>query len=287
MMLSIMSCCLKCLILLVLTFLTAMVAPAQSPLYERLYVFGDSYSDSGAGYVDGNGPTAVVYLAEHLGLRLLPATRREDAKSSLNYAVSGARTDHGLGRKMDGALLGYGMRNQVEDFTAGVRNHTIEFPAGRTLFFLAGGLNDSRLPSEATVGNLEEEIRQLYAVGGRRFEVALLPMAIPGFHTVGERLNPELARIPEEMRKELPGIQITLSGWGLFLDEVLRHAVDYGLENTADACAGRAIFRQDATPCIAPSRYYFYHSEHPSTAVHQIVGGRLYEELLTVGPKPE
>ncbi len=41
---------------------------AQAKPYTQLYVFGDSYSDSGAGYVDGNGPTAVVYLAQRLGI---------------------------------------------------------------------------------------------------------------------------------------------------------------------------------------------------------------------------
>lgn len=53
---------------------------------QRLYVFGDSYSDSGAGYLDGNGPTAVVYLAHHLGLTLVPS---DVAKStdSINFAV--------------------------------------------------------------------------------------------------------------------------------------------------------------------------------------------------------
>lgn len=255
--------------------------------YERLYVFGDSYSDTGAGYLDGNGPTAVAYLAGHLGLRLLPATQRADAQSSLNFAVSGARTGEGQGRRMEGALLGYGMKNQVADFVAGVKGHTIEFAPGRTLFFLAGGLNDSRLNSETTVGNLEDEIRSLYAAGGRRFEVALLPMAVPGFAAVAQRLNPELARIPGTMRKELPGIEITLSDWGLFMDDVMKNAVDYGFQNTTDACAGRAIFHQDATPCLEPTTYYFYHGEHPSTAVHMIVGAKLYEELLTAGPKPE
>ena len=51
--------------------LIAQVAPtpATNPHpYAMLYVFGDSYSDSGAGYVDGNGPTAVVYLAQRLGI---------------------------------------------------------------------------------------------------------------------------------------------------------------------------------------------------------------------------
>jgi len=33
---------------------------------EALYTFGDSYTDSGAGYLDVNGPTAVLYLARRL-----------------------------------------------------------------------------------------------------------------------------------------------------------------------------------------------------------------------------
>ncbi|WP_321476861.1 SGNH/GDSL hydrolase family protein [uncultured Paludibaculum sp.] len=261
-------------------------APA-SARFDRLYVFGDSYSDTGAGYLDGNGPTAVAYLAEHMGLRLVPATASENAQSSLNFAVSGARTDRGAGRRMEGALLGYGMRNQVEDFAAQVRSRGIEFNPGRALFFVAGGLNDSRLASGTTVENLKEEIRILHAVGARRFLLALLPMAIPNFSGVGRRLNPELARIPQEIRAEFPDVQIVMSNWGLFMDDVIRNAVDYGIEDTTSACAGRAIFREDATPCHQPSKYYFYHSGHPSTAVHQIVGARMYEELITTGPRPE
>jgi cholinesterase len=45
----------------------AMTTPAVNlPPYTMLYVFGDSYSDSGSGYVDSNGPTAVAYLARNL-----------------------------------------------------------------------------------------------------------------------------------------------------------------------------------------------------------------------------
>ena len=35
-----------------------------------MYVFGDSYSDIGAGYIDGNGPTAVAYLGWLMGLQV-------------------------------------------------------------------------------------------------------------------------------------------------------------------------------------------------------------------------
>src|SRR5215213_9257086 len=101
-------------------FLLLVIAAAQlwaqpaEPRISRLYVFGDSYSDSGAGYVDGNGPTAVVYLARRLGLDLKPA--QEAGAQNLNFAVSGAQTGRGAGRKVKDAMLGRGMVEQVDEF---------------------------------------------------------------------------------------------------------------------------------------------------------------------------
>src|SRR5436190_24175588 len=85
----------------------ASLAPAAQAqtgeLVRRLYVFGDSYSDSGNGYAltkkppsppyaqrFTNGPTAVEVMATAWGLALRPssdATAATDA--SLNFAVSG------------------------------------------------------------------------------------------------------------------------------------------------------------------------------------------------------
>lgn len=245
----------------------------------RMYVFGDSYSDTGAGYLDGNGPTAVAYLADRLGFKLALPNEPDANSQSLNFAVSGAQTGRGAGQKMNGALLGRGMVDQVEDFTSRVRSRAIVFDSRRTLFFLAGGLNDGRLPSAETVANLKGEIRTLYSAGARRFRLALLPIAIPGFSEVGKRLNPELERIPREIEAALPGAQVRLSHWGPFFDEVMRNPSAYGIRNTHNACAGRTIFKEDATPCSNPGAYYYYHSGHPSTAVHKIVGDKLYAEI--------
>src|SRR3984885_13353094 len=82
--------------------LLAQVAPppaTNARPYMMLYVFGDSYSDSGAGYVDGNGPTAVVYLAQRLGI---PFTYDGDPNSTgkgLNFSVSAARTGEDPGHR--------------------------------------------------------------------------------------------------------------------------------------------------------------------------------------------
>jgi cholinesterase len=253
---------------------------------DRIYVFGDSYSDIGAGYLDGNGPTAVAYLAERLGIPMLPSNDPNAAGKSLNFAVSGAGTGSGSGRRIKDALLGLGMRNQVEDFAARVRSYAITFNPETTVFFLAGGLNDRNLSSEATVENLKSEIKTLYDSGGRRFLVALLPTAIPGFSAVGQRLNPALERIPREIAAQIPDATIGLSRWGLFFDEVIRNPAQYGIENTKDACAGRLIFDQDPTPCSKPAGYFYYHAGHPSTAVHKAVGDKLYKELLSLSPSP-
>jgi acetyl esterase/lipase/phospholipase/lecithinase/hemolysin len=258
---------------------SGLLKPSGQPI-SRIYVFGDSYSDTGAGYLDGNGPTAVAYLAEHLGLKLALPNEPDANSQSINFAVSGAQTGRGSGRKVKDALLGRGMVDQVDDFVSRVQSHAITFDPDRTLFFLAGGLNDRKLPSEETVANLKGEIRKLYSAGARRFRLALLPTAIPAFSDVGRRLNPELERVPREIEAPLPGVDVRLSHWGQFFDEVMQNPSAYGIENTKDACAGRAIFDEDATPCAKPGSYYYYHRGHPSTAVHKVVGDKLYAEIV-------
>jgi phospholipase/lecithinase/hemolysin len=262
----------------------SLASAVSHPAYQRLYVFGDSYSDIGAGYLDGDGPTAVVYLAQQLGLQLLPSNAPDIAGASLDFAVSGARTGEGAGSKVEGAWLGYGMQNQVNDFAALVRSRKISFEPKKTLFFIAGGLNDSKLSTEITVTNLENEIRTLYGLGARHFSLALLPTAIPNFSAVGRRLNPALTLIPQQLAHDLPKAKITLSHWGLFFDEVMNNPTPYGIHNTTDACAGRGIFHQDPTPCTSPADHFYYHAGHPSTAVHKIVGEKLYRELIAPPP---
>ncbi len=253
--------------------------PAAMRSVNRLYVFGDSYSDIGEGYRDGNGPTSVAYLARRLGFQLMPANDASAQGKSLDFAISGAQTGGGAGHRIGKALLGYGMRNQVDDFAARVRAGKIRFNPGTTLFFFAGGLNDKNLPTEETVANLEGEIKTIYSLGGRHFMVALLPVAIPDFREVATRLNPAIVKIPAELNTKLPGARVNLSHWGPFYDEVMDHAAKYGITDTVHECAGRAIFHQNTTPCASPATHFYYHHGHPSTATHRIVGGMLYAEV--------
>jgi phospholipase/lecithinase/hemolysin len=249
--------------------------------YSMLYVFGDSYSDIGAGYVDGNGPTAVAYLAQKMNIPFTFYGDHGFEGKGIDFAVSGAQTGESPGtRRKHGELLGRGMLDQVDEFVSLVKKGDIRFDPKQTMFFIAGGLNDKSLPTSETVANIEEQIALLHAAGATRFMVAKLPTHIEAFSAVASRLNPALAQIPEQMRLRFPDIQITESDWGAFFDRVLENPKAYGFTNLSDRCAGRALFDEDATPCSDPGSHYFYHQSHPSTAVHKVVGEMLYEEAM-------
>ena len=65
----------------------APATPGPTTPYSRLYVFGDSYSDIGAGYIDGNGPTAVAYLGWLMGLQVASSKAANAAGKSLARAT--------------------------------------------------------------------------------------------------------------------------------------------------------------------------------------------------------
>jgi len=273
--------------------LWASCAPVEARTWTALYAFGDSYTDSGAGYVDGNGPTAIVYLASSLGIAFTFAGDPHESDKSLNFAVSGARTGKSEGVKMRPAgaacgsnevLIRRGMQDQVADFSMRVTSGGLRFDPETTLFFLAGGLNDRNMATETSIANLESEIRTLYERGGRYFLVALLPRKIPEFANVGARLDPALARIPERLRSSLPGIHIELSRWGAHFDHVMEDPARYAITNVSDPCAGRALDGEDPTPCTNPDAHFYFHAGHPSTAVHRVVAREMQRELAEAFP---
>jgi phospholipase/lecithinase/hemolysin len=276
--------CLVWCVLLAFTARPALSAAETTSPWKLFFAFGDSYTDSGAGYVDGNGPTAIVYVARDLGIPFTHATDPDAAGKGLNFAVSGAQTGEGEGRRTKDALLGRGMQNQVRDFVARVQSGAVMFEPARTLFFIAGGLNDGRLTTETTVANLTLLVRQLHAVGARHFMIGLLPQKIPQFARVGQRLSPAIASLPEKLKAEFADANFHLSRWGEYMDAVITEPARFGITNIKDPCAGRALFDQDATPKGDPATYFFYHEGHPSTAVQRFVANELKKEILAAAP---
>ena len=217
-----------------------------------------------------------------MGLQVASSKATNAGGKSLVFAVSGAGTGEGAGRQVKDAFLGYGMINQVRDFAARVKSGEIAFDSQTTLFFLAGGLNDGRRETATTLANLKQQIQILRELGGRHFTIARLPTKIRQFAAVGLRLNPAYEQFVRE--EAAAGLDLWLNRWGAAFDEVLDHPATYGIVNTTSACAGRAIFDQDSTPVGDPATYFFYHEGHPSTAVHRIVGKKVFEEIAVRSP---
>jgi cholinesterase len=251
--------------------------------YNAIFAFGDSYSDIGARYVDGNGPTAVAYLAQDLGLDMTyPQSAIANGKS-LDFASSGAVTGREPGHP------GYsvhgehwccqGMLDQVEDFVRKVHEGQISFDPEHTLFFIAGGLNDKMYATALTMRNLKREITLLKDAGAYHISLALLPTQIANFAGQGERLNPAYRQLVSELQPRLQ-IDLHLNNWGPYFDQIMENPASYGITNTSSRCAGRVINYEDATPCQTPQTYYYYHKDHPSTAVHKLVGEMLYQDIV-------
>ena len=259
--------------------------------YKALYAFGDSYSDIGARYLDGNGPTAVAYLAEFLGLQLTYPQDPAAQGKSLDFAASGAISGREPG--YPGYIINgrhwccQGMSDQVEEFARKVQDGSISFDPKTTLFFVAGGLNDRELPTSITIRNLTNQISLLKDAGAYHVSLALLPTQIPDFSTLAQRLNPAYRHLVHILRPRLR-IDLRLNDWGPHFDEVMTSPARYGIVNTTSKCAGRALFNEDETPCDDPKTYYFYHEGHPSTAVHRIVGEKLFRDMVKEsGPSTE
>jgi cholinesterase len=254
--------------------------------YTMLYVFGDSYSDSGAGYIDANGPTAVVYLAQRLGIPFTYNGDKASVGKGLNFAVSAASAGEGAARTLaTGGTLGFGMKNQLDTFVQFLKSGAIpKINPANTMFFFAGGLNDGGRPEGFTRTNIEAEIDTLYDLGARRFMVAILPVKIPQFARAGTRINPDLEKIPDDERAKHKDIRIANSDWGPFFDEVIGNPTKYGLTDTTNYCSDRAFGAKKIQPCTDPDAHFFYHEGHPSTAAHRAVGDMLYSEAITKAP---
>jgi phospholipase/lecithinase/hemolysin len=242
--------------------------------YDKLFVFGDSYSDIGAKFVAVNGYTPPYYLAKKIGIELTYPKAPNAAGKSLDYAASGASTgtDPGVER-----WCCQGIMKQVTTFAAQVKANEIQFNPDTTLFFIEGGLNDDELSAKQSIQNISEAVGLLKKLGGKHFTLTLLPTQVPEYSVVALRINPELIKLVSQEKKST---DIILNHWGAYLDEIKQNPARYGLVNVDTKCAGTKVFEQEPTVCATPDKYFFYFSRHPSAAVNKLVADRLYDELI-------
>jgi len=247
--------------------------PAHAVPFTSVQIFGDSYSDTGAGFALTNGGTAASYLAQNFGSTVALPSDSDLANKSINFAESGARVG------VEGPGSPASLTSQVQNFANLVSTGATNFDPSNTLFFLSGGLNDHDiLPASEVTQDYAAQVDQLVSLGARYIEIALLPGEIPAFTDSAVTLNPAYRALVPELDARYSGTSITLSDWGTYYDDILRNPDAYGFTNVTDAC----LEFGGAGPCANPDEYFYYYSAHPSDAAHKIVGARLADEALSI-----
>jgi phospholipase/lecithinase/hemolysin len=283
--------------------------------YSRVYVFGDSLSDTGnlasiigtfpdplpdPFYMNrvSNGPVAVDILADRLGLKVDASLYLIGLDEGTNYAVAGANA---FGDEV--IDLGY----QVLAFQA---NHGHVAPADALYVMMIGG-NDVRSARDdpewdsakntvrAAVAQVKQAIIALAQSGARSFLVVNSANIgiVPETHLLAASLNePKLIKrsrrlsqiyrvaLHKAMRDLSHSSDLKIIEFDLFkfFNKLVRQADRYGITNTTDACFNRAtfIFHIDCNFGLNFDQFFFFDDLHPTARIHSLLGEALYRALI-------
>ena len=253
-------------------------APARATAINDLFVFGDSYSDTGAYFPLTNGSTAVGYLAQDLGINLVTPQTAIPGNNGVNFAESGARVAVG---PTPPATHPLSFTQQVGEFQDYVNRGAVNFNPNSTLFMLLGGLNDHTTSQTTISAATTAQVSTLYSLGARLFDIALVPSLVPAFADSAANVNPVFSSLVPQLQAQFPGATIRLSNWGPDYDNILSNPSAYGITNTIDSCQSF----QTRAVCATPDQYFYYVIVHPSAASHRIVGAELVAEANAI-PEP-
>lgn len=296
------------LLLLALTMPTALLADQQ---YDRIYVFGDSLSDTGNlasvvgplpeppyhGNRITNGLVAVEVMANRLGLPLQTSLHLIGPAIGTNYAVAAAKVTRN--DPID-------LNTQVALFLA---NHGGVAPANALYVMFIGG-NDIRQARE-TVG--WTAATQLLDEATLTIATQMQVLATSGAKNWLVVNAPDIGRIPETRliaeATGLTGLAARTTALTMLFNDSLKHQVKL-LEEEADIEAerfdlfklfGRIITKSDklgfsnsTDPCFSSAlmtftpgcnfglnfnQYVFFDEIHPTARVHAMVGEAMYRKV--------
>ncbi|MCC5608658.1 SGNH/GDSL hydrolase family protein [Nostoc sp. CHAB 5834] len=277
--------------------------------YDNIYVFGDSFSDSGnvynatngiipssPTYSNGrfsNGPIWVDYLASDLGLTL-------NLKN--NFAFGGATT----GTENIGLPSLPGLQQQINSFvsaqTADPNALYIIIWAGTNdyLSYFFGGVPN---PTN-TVGNLSAALTSLVTDGARDIMVVNLPDLgkLPFanfdsqrsnlFKTFSSTHNSSLNTTLKSLRQQLsPDINLIELNVNSLFDRVIAAPDEFGFTNVTNSCISKDL---SVVPIDVPTqqvlcnpeKFVFWDEVHPTTTTHKLIGELAFSAVKPV-PVPE
>jgi len=279
--------------------------------FSRVYVFGDSLSDTGnlAAVIGdfpsppffmnrvSNGPVGVEILAKRFDLTADASLHLIGPSVGSNYAVAGARAISS--QPID-------LNTQVMLFLA---NHRSTAPTDALYVVFIGG-NDLRAARDMAnfvdakvivieaANEVGKTIETLAQAGAQTFLLVNFPNigAIPETQLIaGATSNPGLIkrarRVSKLYREELEDIaelledenEIEIVEFDLFkfFKNLLRKADHLGFTNTTEACFSSITFsfHPDCNFGANFDQFIFFDEIHPTARVHALVGEAMFEEL--------
>ena len=306
--------CKRALPLIAFTALALASLPATAGIYDSMFVFGDSLSDSGnnalwlpggaqAQTVDGNlyvpifpyapgttysnGPVWATYAASALGVS---ASAAPSLAGGSNYAYGGATTGPA------NSPLPYSLLTQATQYLTSTGGTA----SANSLYVIAGGGNDARAaltaigkdPASAPgiiaatastfAANILTIVKELNSAGAQHVVVwdtpnlGLSPAALAqGAGALGTSLAQAMNA---DLAKALMGQTdvLTFDIFGLGTSIALDPSF-YGFANVTDACG--AVLNAKC------NTYEYWDGIHPTTAAHQLIANAFVDEVTGV-PEP-
>ena len=294
-------------VLLLLSLIASGLASADS--FSRLYIFGDSLSDTGnAASVLGdlpspyyrnthfsNGPVAVEVLAKRLHLSAAPSLYLLSLAKGTNYAVAGARA-----RGEDN----FDLTAQVMAFLV---NHSYSAPSDALYVVIIGGNDLREARNEPTTDGAEQvldaavaavmsDLRTLITAGARSFivtdspDIGLIPETrllaeSTGNHSLIRRatvLSGKYAlKLKDALRKLEGEMGIHIPDFSLFtFTRLLKPTAPlFGITNTRDACfnSQSLTFNPDCDGGANFDKFSFFDEFHPTAKVHRLIGQAIFK----------
>lgn len=292
------------------------VGQAASIDYTRLFVFGDSLSDSGNAYAAtantipappyqgrfSNGPVYAEHMAAQLGLESKPVLA-----GGTNYAFGGAGTDFSIPVIFGESPLS--LQNQVNLFRA---RYLFGNADPHALYIVYGGNNNLLRGIDAAIANPAEAaairdstaakaandivgmVDLLHSAGAQHF---LVPNAAPiGFtpayapvHDLANSFSADFNLRLASSVQSLNGPEVTLFDMFGLAQQVFADPLAYGLVDVVNPCLTNAqLYGGGGDICIAPgpNEHLFWDELHFTTAGHAVLANAMLSALQAPSDAP-
>lgn len=278
--------------------------------YSKLYIFGDSLSDTGnlasiAGAFPppffnnrvSNGPVAIDTLAAKLGLSADASLHLLSMNAGTNYAVASARASRNTPFDLNTQILSFQANH---GFIAPSDALYIIFIGGNDIYdaLVSGNINAANMTIQTAITNIKNAITALTQMGARSFmvmdapNIAFLPetkiIAAVTNNTelltqatqLSERFNEQLHNMIKQIKHE-EDISITEFKLNKLFTKLLKKATKLGFSNSSDACFSTVTytFHPDCDFGANFDQFFFFDEVHPTARVHKLVGEAMYKKL--------